>query len=363
MNVLRLAIWLTTRGLPIILYAIEGSVLWQKAVESNIPVRHIKSSFKQGDFVNSHRLAKLLSEDNVRILVIHERRHIMLASLAKLGVGTRLKLVYMQHMHIGVDKKDLYHTWLYDNLDAWVVPLEILKERLLSKTNYAPDKVAVIPFGIEMERFTTALPSKEESRESLGLPTDAFIVGMVGRLEPEKCQETLVRACAMLNQEGRAVLALIVGNETMHEQSGYLPYLKKLVEDLGNAESVHFHPATANVEQVYAAMDIFALTSKSETYGMVTIEAMASGLPVIGTRHGGTREIIRDGINGILIEREDPEALAAAIRTLHDSPDLARKLAQAARQDAVALYSRDRQCDLTEQLFSKLLKSPPENLS
>jgi glycosyltransferase involved in cell wall biosynthesis len=287
----------------------------------------------------------------------------MLASLAKLGVGTGLKLVYMQHMHIGVDKKDLYHTWLYDNLDAWVVPLEILRKRLISKTNYDQSKIAVIPFGIEMERFTTALPSKPEARRNLELPEDAFIVGMVGRLEPEKCQETLVRAGALLSREDRPVQVLIVGNETMHEQSGYLAYLKRLTEELGTAEWVHFRPATTDVEGVYAALDIFALTSKSETYGMVTIEALASGLPVIGTRHGGTREIIRDGINGILIEREDPNALAAAIRTLMDSPDLASKLAQQSREDAVARYSRDRQCDLTEELFGKLLESPRVSLS
>lgn len=353
MNTLRLATWLRERGSQIVLYALDGSILWQKAAEAGIATRHIRSTFKHGDVVNAHRLAKMLTADKIRILVLHERRHIMLTALTKLGCGPNLKLVYVQHMHIGVDKKDLYHSWLYGHLDSWIVPLEILKERLRSKTRFDPAKVAVIPFGIELDRFTKNLPAKSEARTRLGLPQDATIVGVVGRLEPEKCQETLIKAGAILHKSGRPVHLLIVGDETLHEKSGYAHFLKNLARESNLADSTHFRPAMSNVADVYAALDIFTLTSKSETYGMVTIEAMSSGLPVIGTRHGGTREIIDHGVNGLLVEREAPEELADALRRLLEEPQLAAKLGDQALHGSIK-YSHHTQCELMERLFVNL---------
>ena len=78
---------------------------------------------------------------------------------------------------------------------------------------------------------------------------------------------------------------------------------------------------------------------------------------MIGTRHGGTREIIRHEQNGLLVEREDPRELAEAIKRLLGDPEMAARLASRARQDAIELYSSTRQCDLFEQLFDKLLNS------
>jgi D-inositol-3-phosphate glycosyltransferase len=361
MNVLRLTNWMCQRGWEIILYAVADSVLWQKAKDSGISLRHIKSTFKHGDIVNAHRLEQYIAADNIDILVLHERRHIMLASLAKLGVGRNLKLVYIQHMHIGVNKKDLYHTWLFSNLDAWVVPLQILKDRLLSKTNFDSAKIAVVPFGIELDRFATSLTSKAESRRELGLPVEGTLIGMVGRLEPEKCQETLIKAAILLHEQNRPVHVLIVGNETLHEERGYRDYLQKLADGSNIKNYTHFLPATDNVASVYAALDIFALTSKSETYGMVTIEALASGLPVIGTRHGGTREIVQDGINGLLIERQRPEELAAAIVTLLDNPELISRFSSRARADSEN-YSHEVQCALMADLFRKLIGKPDDSV-
>ena len=85
MNALRLACWLQQRGWKLVLYAIEGSILWKEAAAKGIRLRHLKSSFKYGDVVNAFRLVKLLAEDEVEILVLHERRHVMLGALAKLG--------------------------------------------------------------------------------------------------------------------------------------------------------------------------------------------------------------------------------------------------------------------------------------
>jgi glycosyltransferase involved in cell wall biosynthesis len=354
MNVLRLARWLHQRGNRIILYGCEGSVLFEKAAESGLPVRHLLSHFKYGDFINAHRLTELIAHDNVDLLLLHERKDIMLGTLTKHGTGPGLRLVYLQHMHIGVNKRDLYHTWLFGNLDAWIVPLEILKERLLDKTHYPAERIAVIPFGIELDLFANSRTRRQEARDLLELPHDAIIAGMVGRLEEDKNQETLIRALPLLHQNGIDAHALIVGDETMHEQNQYRDRLLSLIDQRNLNNHVHLRPFIDQPELAYAAMDIFTLTSKSETYGMVTIEAMASGLPVIGTRHGGTREIIAHESNGLHIERERPEELAAAVARILRDEIFAQQLARQARDDALSKYSHTRQCELFEQLADKL---------
>jgi len=354
MNVLRLASWLTERGNKVILYGFEGSHLWERAKEADIPVRHFRSKFKHGDLINAYRLSRILTSDGISVLVLHERKDIMLGTLTRYSSSPELKLLYMQHMHIGVGKKDPYHTWLYGNLDRWVVPLQILRERLLSKTNYPAERVGVIPFGIELERFTERLPDKTEARRQLELPEDAIILGMVGRLEEEKNQETLVRALPVLHERGIVAHALVVGDETLHEENRYREHLRQLISELKLADCVHLRPFLAEPEYAYAALDIFALTSKSETYGMVTIEALACGLPVIGTRHGGTREIVRHEENGLLIEREQPQELADAVQRLTEDRSFAGRLAAQARADALAHYSHIRQCELFEKMIAAL---------
>jgi glycosyltransferase involved in cell wall biosynthesis len=359
MNVLRLARWLSERGNQVLLYGDRHSTLFRTAADSGIMVRPFRSVFKYGDIVNAEHLANYIWEDGIDVLVLHERRDLFLGVLTRFGTRRDLRLLYLQHMHIGVDKHDLYHDWLYQQVDAWIVPLQILKERLLQKTSYPEKKVTIIPFGVERTQFTVNLPERSKAREMLKLPQDRAVIGMVGRLEEEKNQEVLIHAIARLREQGVKAHALILGDETLNEHNRYRDYLENTTRKLGMREYVHFRSFMPATEYAYAAMDIFALTSKSETYGMVTIEAMMSGLPVIGTRHGGTREIIDDEVNGLHVERDRPDELAGAIARLIDNPDLARRLARQAQRDALRKYSHTRQCELFEALIARVCSDIP----
>jgi glycosyltransferase involved in cell wall biosynthesis len=101
-------------------------------------------------------------------------------------------------------------------------------------------------------------------------------------------------------------------------------------------------------------MNIFVLTSHSETYGMVTIEAMASGLPVVVTNTGGSPGLVSNNMNGLLVPPQEPNALADALCLLLDKPDRAKALAVKAREHAIATYSYQSQCDQLEKLFADL---------
>lgn len=353
MNVLRLARWLDRRGWDVLLYGCRGSVLFEQAEACGIRVRQLNSTFKYGDLVNARRLARSIKHNNVGRLIINYGKDLFLAVLAKILSGHAFKLIMQQHLHVGGHKKDLFHSWEYRHLDAWIAPLEMFAERLRSYTNLAPDKIRVIPFGVELAQFTRR-PDKKEARRRMALPVDGLFAGVVGRLDVKKGQDVLIRAGKIVHEAGCPLHLLIVGDKTANDPEGYAESLYPLAEQLDLTLFVHFRPHRDAIEEVYAALDVFALTSHSETYGMVTIEAMASGVPVIGTAEGGTVQIIDDGVNGLLVPPEDDKSLAEAILKLVHDPGLAQRLARQAEADARARYSHERQVELIEKLFDDL---------
>lgn len=354
MNVLRLARWLADRQWPVVVYGTGGSPLAAEAERRQLTFYPIARVGKYGGILSGRRLQRLLEAHAVQILTIHTSRDILMAAIAKKLAGERFKLVFVQHMQIGSDKTDVAHTLEYRALDAWVTPLEILATGIKERTRYDSSKIHVIPYGIEMSRFRENKPSGKVARNTLGLPDGVIIAGVVGRFDPKKGQDVLVRAAKQVHSRGHTLHLLFVGDETMNEQNGYLQTVRRIVADMGLQQYVHFYPFLDAIESAYAAMDIFVLTSHSETYGMVTIEAMASELPIIATDSGGTPGIIANGVNGLLVPPEEPAGLAEALCQLIEDPELSRRLAQQAGIDAVSTYSNESQCWQFEQLFNDL---------
>ena len=356
MNILRFLVWMRKRGWMTILYAPAESNLCQKAQEAGIKARFVKSSFKYGDIINARRLARFAKEDHIGILTLQQSRDIFLGVLAKRFSGNSFKLVYSQHMHIGGDKKDYFHSWEYGHFDAWVTPLPWLADRVKEKTTIPVDKIHIIPHGIELERFTSSRPDRKTARQKLAFPQDIVLAGIIGRLDPKKCQDAAVKALARVHRAGHLVHLAVIGAETHSEDTGYGRDLRELVRDLGLNDYVHFRPHQEHPEFAYAALDMFVLASKSETYGMVTIEAMASGLPVIGTAEGGTLDLIANEVNGLLFPPMNEEELAAAMVRYVTDPEFAARLAGEAKKGAADKYSHTRQCEGWEKMIDEICK-------
>ena len=146
--------------------------------------------------------------------------------------------------------------------------------------------------------------SREQAREHLGLPADAWVVGNVGRLHPDKDQATLIRGFAQaLPQLPAGSLLAIMGSGRLEAQ------LKVLAAELGVGDAVRFLGQVANGRRYFKAFDVFALTSDHEPFGMVLLEAMAAGVPVICSDCGGGREVVSG--SGLLFPFAQADALAA----------------------------------------------------
>ncbi|PWB70940.1 hypothetical protein C3F09_08395 [candidate division GN15 bacterium] len=354
MNVSRFLHWMQDRGWPVYLYADPDSGIMSQAAKMGLTARPFPKPSEVSALWQSHSLAKMALADGVRVLILHQSPDTLVCSLAKRWSRDRINLAFSQNMHLG-NKRDLIHAWQYRTIDAFVSPLPILAEQAKRQTVVPPEKIYVIPHGIELEQFTHRL-DRAEARRALNLPPDATIIGIIGRLDPKKAQHIGIRALARLHKRGLRPHLLIVGDSTIGEGDNYRLNLEKLVAESGLTEFVHFRPYQEWPELAYAAMDIFVLTSQSETYGLVTIEAMTSGLPVIGTDSGGTIDIIDHERTGLRYAPDDDSALAEALMRFLTDPALASKLAAQGKQDALAKYSHTKQCESWEQLLRTITR-------
>jgi glycosyltransferase involved in cell wall biosynthesis len=163
---------------------------------------------------------------------------------------------------------------------------------------------------IDIEAVKASQLTEGPAREALGLAQDAWIVGTVGRLHPDKDQATLLRgfALALPSLPERAELA-IVGSGRLEQD------LIELARELGIEDRVNFLGQVPEARRYFAAFDVFALSSDHEPFGMVLLEAMAAGVPVVATACGGAREVV-EGV-GMLFPLGDAERLAEALVNVH----------------------------------------------
>lgn len=211
-------------------------------------------------------------------------------------------------------------------LHAAIAVSDATKRDWLKRTHLPARRVTTIHNGIDPSRFQRRL-SQVAARCRLGLPTDGrLIIGGVGRLDLAKGFEYLIDAVAILADSNPTLMLAITGDGALREH-----LLKRAVER-GISDRVAMLGFRADVGAVYDAIDVFALSSLSETIGYVVLEAMAHELPVVGTEVGGVPEVIAPGETGFLSRPRDGAALAAALKPLLESADLRRRMGTAGRE-------------------------------
>lgn len=212
--------------------------------------------------------------------------------------------------------------------------------------------IAIHP-GIDVERFASARAAQRETmRSSFGVSADQPLVGIVGRLQPWKGQHIFLRAAARVASRYPAARFLIAGDALGGFSAGYPAELRSLAADLGIADRVIFAGARTDVPAVLAALDVFVHASVEEPFGIVIVEALAAGVPVVATRGGGVGEIVTDGTDGFLIECGDDEQMAGRIGAVLSDAALASRVSAAGQDRARAAFTAQR---MVEQ-FSVVLE-------
>jgi glycosyltransferase involved in cell wall biosynthesis len=192
-------------------------------------------------------------------------------------------------------------------------------------------------------------------RREIGLPEHAPVIGMVARIAPEKDFETLVAAMRSVVRERPDARLLLVG---ACQDAAYAARLRQLVQAMGLGERVSWTGFRRDVAALMRAMDIVVLATHTEGFSLVILEAMEQCRPVVATRVGGVPEIVSDGENGLLHERQDADGLARAIlRLLADRP-FADELARRGHMFARAQFTMDRTLDAVTGVYDRFLHRP-----
>lgn len=202
-----------------------------------------------------------------------------------------------------------------------------------------PDVVATVHPGVDLEVFRPG--DRAAARSRLGLPADAAVLTFVGRIQPLKAPDVLVRAvAAMLARDpalrARLVVAIVGGPSG--RGTAEPDALARLADDLGVADVVAITPPVAQGElaQWYRAADLVVVPSYSESFGLVALEAQACGIPVVAAATGGLPTAVRDGVSGVLVDDHDPEHWAGVLASLLADPARIRRLGEAGVRHAQA---------------------------
>jgi glycosyltransferase involved in cell wall biosynthesis len=212
--------------------------------------------------------------------------------------------------------KQLYDTaWGYKLLrDASrVIAVTEIEAGQYKSMGISEDKVAVLPYGIDLDEFDN-LPEKGEFRRKYGLDSDQKIILYLGRIHKIKGLDLLTMAFSEVLKKLNDARLVIVGPD-----DGYLPTLKKLVADLKISDKVLFVGPLYGRDkvQVYVDTDVYVLSSSYEIFGITVLEAMACGVPVIVSEHRGIAEVI-DGRAGLAVPLDEEQLQNALLQMLHD---------------------------------------------
>ena len=184
----------------------------------------------------------------------------------------------------------------------------------------------------------------DEVRRELGAE-DAELVVNVGRYVEEKNQQLLLDAVARLRADRPRLRALVIGYGTLGDD------LRKHVRELGLEDVVQITGPREDAVAIVAAADVFAMTSAEEGLGLVVLEAMAVGCPVVATSVGGVLDTVRDGETGLLVPAGDPDAFAEGLARALDDPDLRRRLANNGRDLVRREFSVETMGDRYAELY------------
>ena len=216
-----------------------------------------------------------------------------------------------------------------------------------------PDKLVEMPNGVDTEAFSPG-PADAGARRSLGIPEEAVVLAFVATLDRAhhfKRLDVAIDALARLGDE--AVHLVVAGDGELR------PEFEAQARSAGVADRVHFIGAVPHAELpgLLRAVDVFLLTTEPpESFGIVLIEAMACGLPVIATDYPGVRAVVDEGGNGLLVPRGDPAAAAAAIRSLLDAgADGRAAMGAAGRAKAEANWAWPRLLDRMDDVYAQAI--------
>ena len=239
--------------------------------------------------------------------------------------------------------------------DLLVANTETEARQLIDLYDARSDAVEVIHPGVDLSVF--APRERAVARRELGLPEDAVVLLFAGRIQPLKAPDVLLRSVAVLLEQDPSLRHRLVVPVVGGPSGSGLEHptaLADLAAGLGIDDVVRFVPPVSQPELAVwtSAATAVAVPSYNESFGLVAVEAQATGTPVVAAAVGGLTTVVRDGVSGLLVDTHEPRDWAASLRRLIDDPELAARLGRGAIEQA-AHFSWDATAEQTLETYDR----------
>ena len=354
-HVLNLSLKLIQRGHRVILITKSGWEVNKQADSIGLPNIALKMNghFNIRDNLNDIlKLISIFKKERIDIIHAHRGHDHWLAAIALLFSGKKIPLIRTRHVNVPV-KNHIFNKWLYKyKTDKIICVANHIKDGLIKNNNFTPSKLKVIYTGTDTDVFNYKLTG-EKIKKEFNILKNSSVIGIVGRISPIKGHKFLLNAVPMIKKEFPDAKFIFAGAFVNQKT---LKDLQSLAETLGIKEDMIFTGFRDDIPGIIASFDIAVIASKgSEGSSRACYEHMAMKKPIVATRVGIMPEIIKDGVNGLLIPAEDSSSMASAIIKILKDKDLGQKMGESAYDSLVNNFNFKTWIDKTEEQFFQTL--------
>jgi len=339
-----------------------------EALRAPISEFRIKRLYHPGCFLQQYRCASLMRKQRIQIMHSYNFHAnvfalpaarlagvpVVIASVRDRGVYLSAAQKRLQRQVLGLADRVLVNA---DSIRDWLVEQGLREER-----------ISVIKNGIDLSRFPQV---REPStvRQELGIADSAPIVILLARLDPQKGIDDFIKAVALVAPQHPQARFLIVGatlnctDGVISEDTQYPQEMRQLAKSLGVAEQIVFTGHRNDTPDLLGEAAISVLPSLSEGLSNTLIESMAAGLPTIATNVGGNPELVREGVNGMLVPVKSPEHLAQAMGSLLADPGMRKTLGARGRDMVTETHALPSVVAKTQRLYHEQLQHAKRSLT
>ena len=324
--------------------------------------RDLVDSFEQVEMTRSIGGNDLKAIKEVRTLIKKYNPDIVYAHSSKAGaiarvadIGLKNRCVYNPHgwafsMRCSAKKKAMYTV-----IEKIAVPFcdkiicisDAEKQSALDKKICREDKLQVIFNGVDIESYENGVHGAIKRRE-LNIPEDAFVVGMVGRMSPQKAPDVFIKMAKLVKEKVPNAHFIIVGNGNQEAE------IRKYAENNGFSDSLHITGWVDNPMSYVELFDVACLLSRWEGFGLALPEYMMAGKPIVASRVDAIPNIIRDGENGLLIEVDDDVRASEAVLRIYKDAGLKNRLVTQGMEDVHNRFNARRVSEEHGKLFEQM---------
>ena len=334
---------------PAILACQPGSALETRCRTAGIEVFSLPMR-NELDFIAGWRIASFCKKRKINILHAHSAHALSIALWARM-FNRAVKIIAARRVAISV-RKSLFSIKKYDNrfVDRIICISEMIRKVML-KDGVPPVNLRQIYSGIDLNKFAKSAIDPA-LRSTFAIPDRACIAGTIAAFTGLKDYPTLLHAAKIAVEKNPEIHFIAVGSGRDEAK------MQQLAQALAIDSHFHFAGKQSDVGPFLKAFDFFVAASRKEGLGTSVLDALAVGLPVVGTNAGGIPESVKEGINGLLVPKQNPQAMAAAILQLAADADLRRKFAANAPA-SVEKFAIENTVAQTIGLYKKLLEIEP----